>query len=84
MGLTLWIVAGLVTFALTRFIENRRRGWLAEVVVSLSFAVAAGLMATAMDFGGWAVADGRSFAFAGVCSLLGVGLLRLKTGPGDS
>ncbi len=84
MGLILWIVAGLVTFTLTRFIETRRRGWLMELLVSVSSAVGAGVVATALDFGGWAVADGRSFAFAGVTSMLCVGLVRLKPATGDS
>lgn len=76
MGLTLWILAGLITFTLTRFIETARRPWLTELSVSMVTALAAGLAATAMDFGGWAVADGRSFAFAGLISLLAIGTSR--------
>lgn len=78
MGLLSWIIAGAVTFVLTRFIETRRRSWLAELTTSVITALAAGLAATAMDFGGWAVADGRAFAFAGLVSLLSVGVLRSR------
>lgn len=83
MGVTLWVVAGLITFILTRFIDTARRPWLTELSIALATALVAGLAATAMDFGGWAVADGRSFAFAGLSSLLGVGVLRLAKSRRD-
>lgn len=83
MGLSLWIFAGMITFTLTRFIETARGRWFSELSISLITALAAGLAATAMDFGGWAVADGRSFAFAGLASLLGVGVARVKKNSRD-
>jgi hypothetical protein len=84
MGLILWILAGLVSFAITRFIDTRRLGWVIELSVSLLAALAAGVAATAMDFGGWAVFDGRGFAFAGLTSLLCIGLIRLRRARRDS
>ncbi|MBW3671170.1 MAG: hypothetical protein KY432_05795 [Acidobacteria bacterium] len=84
MGLILWILAGMVTFTITRFIETQRLGWVTELSISVLAALTAGVAATAMDFGGWAVFDGRGFAFAGLTSLLCIGLIRAKRARRDS
>lgn len=78
MGFTLWLLAGFLGFILTRFIESWRRAWYVELGTATGSSLAGGLVATAMDFGGWAVPDARAFAFSGLASLLAVGLVRLR------
>ena len=75
MGLTLWIAAGLIAFALARLLPPARTGaWVLELVAALVTAVALGFVATARDFGGWKEPDWRAglFAFCGALAIIGV------------
>ena len=74
----MWIVAGVGAALLARLAEaGRTRGWFLEVVVGAVAAAAAGLAATAMDFGGWREPDWRSGLFCFFVALSAVGILRL-------
>lgn len=84
MGLISWIIAGLLTFTLVRFLGAARQRWPVELAVSLGSAILGGLAATALDFGGWAVSDVRAVAFAGLISLFSIGLLRERKRRRDS
>jgi hypothetical protein len=59
----MWLVAGAGAFALARLVRSARPAWLLEAVVALVAAAAAGLAATALDFGGWKEPDWRAAAF---------------------
>lgn len=85
MGLALWFICGLVAFLLARFIpQGRRRAWLAELLIALASAAILGVVATALDFGGWRELEWRAglFAFFGALALIGV--FRLVTFPRES
>jgi hypothetical protein len=77
MGVALWLGGGFVAFLLARIIPlGRPRRRLAELVFATVTALAAGVAATAMDFGGWAEADWRAGAFAFLGALAIVGMIR--------
>ena len=76
MGIAVWAIAGLISFSIARFIEIERRSWFFELAVSVISGLVSGVIATALDFGGWATADGRAFAFCGLVALLVLGILR--------
>lgn len=72
----MWIIAGLGAFAGARLIRaGQPQGWLMEGSLSLIVAVAAGLAATALDFGGWQEPEWRAgaFAFAAAFGAIGLG-----------
>ena len=69
---------GAVAALIGRSIPHARpRGWLVEAFVSVATAVAAGLAATALDFGGWKEPDWRAGVFALACALGAIGITRL-------
>jgi hypothetical protein len=73
----MWVVAGIGAFAAARLIRaGRPRRWLIEAALSLIAAVAAGLAATALDFGGWEEPDWRAGVFAFAVALGAIGLAR--------
>ena len=73
----MWVIAGAGAFALARLSRaGRSAGWVLEASVSLVAAAAAGLAATALDFGGWQEPDWRAGAFALLASLGSIGLTR--------
>lgn len=73
----MWVIAGIGAFAVARLIRaGRPRGWLIEGTVALLVALAAGLAATALDFGGWEEPDWRAGAFAFAAALAATGLAR--------
>lgn len=76
-GVLSWIVAGSVVVAATRLVKRGRRALLPEAVAGSAAAVGAGLVATAMDFGGIAVLDVRAIAFAALAAAAGVAAIRL-------
>ena len=47
-----------------------------ETIAALTAAVAAGLAATALDFGGWKELDWRAALFAGLSALAVLGIVR--------
>ena len=74
----MWIVAGVGAALLARVAEaGRTRGWFLEVVAGVVAAIAAGLAATAMDFGGWREPDWRCGLFCFFVALSAVGVMRL-------
>ena len=77
MGAALWIAAGLGTFLVARTVPLRRTGpWLPELVVAILAAAAAGVIATALDFGGWNEPDWRSGLFALFVTAAALGFMR--------
>ena len=73
----MWLVAGSGAFALARLVRSGRRGWPAEGLAAILAALAAGLAATALDFGGWKEPDWRAAAFAFAVTAAALALLRL-------
>ena len=58
------------------FRPGRRGKWWPEALLAPVLAVAAGLAATALDFGGWSEPDWRAGLFAFLAALAGIGLFR--------
>ena len=78
MGIALWIGCGLAAFVLARILPvQRATSWIADLAASLAGALAAGLAATRLDFGGWRVLDWRAGAFAFAVALAMTGILRV-------
>lgn len=72
----MWTAAGLAAFLISRLLKvGRPRRWLVEGVLAIVAAIAAGLVATALDFGGWRESDWRAgtFAFLVGFGAIGVG-----------
>lgn len=79
MGLLTWIGAGVAAWLVSRAIpRGRPSGWLWELLIALGAAVLAGVLATALDFGGWRETDLRAAAFSLLIagSLIAVARLR--------
>lgn len=77
MGILLWVVAGTVALVVARIIPPLRPvQWMAEAAGALGGAFAAGLTATALDFGGWNEPDPRAACFALFTALALVAALR--------
>jgi hypothetical protein len=76
MGIVLWFAAGLAAFLLARLVPLRRPRWFFEIAASVTAGMLAGLVATALDFGGWREIDWRAGAFAFFISLAVLGLAR--------
>ena len=77
MGVVLWVACGLVAFAVARSVPIRRRAPLAEVTAAAAAAALAGLVATALDFGGVGELDWRAAVFAFFAAAAAVGGLRI-------
>lgn len=73
----MWVLAGTAAFALFRLVRSARAGWLSEGVLALVSGAAAGLAATALDFGGWKEPDWRAGAFAFAVAAAAIGAHRL-------
>lgn len=74
----MWVVAGAGAFALARLVRaGRAQGWFLEASLGILTAAAAGLAATALDFGGLEEPDWRSGTFAFAVSLAVIGLARV-------
>ena len=77
MGIALWIAAGLAAFLVARIVPTSRRSvWFPELAVSIAFAAIAGLVATALDFGGWKELDWRAGTFAFFVAFAVLGAMR--------
>jgi hypothetical protein len=77
MGIALWVGAGLAAFVVARVLPVRRgRGWLVELLAALLVSGACGLVATALDFGGWREPDWRAGVFALLGGLAAAGFAR--------
>lgn len=78
MGFVTWLGAGVIAAIVSRMIHaGERRGFLLELTVALLLASAAGLAATALDFGGWSELEPRAIAFAALVAFAGIGAMRL-------
>jgi len=76
MGVAVWLVAGGVAFFVARIVPAGRRTTL-EAVAALVAAAGAGLVATALDFGGWNEPDWRAGLFVFCCTAAVIGVIRL-------
>jgi uncharacterized membrane protein YeaQ/YmgE (transglycosylase-associated protein family) len=77
VGTALWLGCGFVAFVIARIIPvARRRRWAGELALGLVTALLLGLLATALDFGGWNEPDWRAGLFAAFGALSALGLAR--------
>lgn len=77
MGIASWAVSGIAAFVVARIVPfSRQAHWKTELVTALVVAVAAGLAATALDFGGWNELDWRPIAFSFFAASTLVGIVR--------
>jgi uncharacterized membrane protein YeaQ/YmgE (transglycosylase-associated protein family) len=83
VGIVLWVVSGFAAFFLARIVPPRaQRGWLAELAASLLTAALLGVLATALDFGGWKELDWRAGLFTFFGAMTAIGIIRaLRTAP---
>lgn len=78
MGIALWLAGGLAALLLARGLPaGRDRRWPAELAIALLTALLLGVVATALDFGGWQELDWRAGAFAFLGTLTAIAALRL-------
>jgi len=76
VGIALWFLCGLAAFAVARVVPfARRRPW-GELTIALLAALALGIAATALDFGGWNELDWRAGVFCFFGSFAGAGAVR--------
>ena len=60
----MWVTAALSVFLVARIIPaGRASNYLTELVVVVVAALAFGILATALDFGGWRDTDSRAVVF---------------------
>jgi nicotinamide riboside transporter PnuC len=74
MGIALWLGCATVIFFIARSVPYARpRRWIGELVTALISAMAMGVTATALDFGGWNEPDWRAALFVvfGVAAIIG-------------
>ena len=76
MGVALWLACGLAAFLIARLIPPGRSGWITEAVIAIVTGSLLGVVATALDFGGWNEADWRAGLFVVFGSFAAVGALR--------
>lgn len=77
MGITLWLLSGAAAFTIARIVPlGRRPGWLGELTLSAVTALLLGVVATALDFGGWQEPDWRACVFAALGAFAAIGLWR--------
>lgn len=85
MGIALWSGCALVVFFVVRSVPYARpAGWIGELITVLISALAMGLLATALDFGGWKEPDWRAALFVtlGCAAMIGaVRLIRILVSP---
>ena len=80
MGAALWLGSGALAFLLARLVPFRRgRRWMGELATALLTALVLGVLATALDFGGWREPDPRAALFALLGSGAILGILRVTT-----
>lgn len=79
MGVAIWIGIGALAWAFARIVPAGRTHWAIELTITLVAASILGLVATALDFGGWAEADWRAGLFVFLGSLAILGCLRSVT-----
>jgi hypothetical protein len=78
MGIALWLGCATVVFFIARTVRYARpRRWIGELVTALIAATAMGLIATALDFGGWNEPDWRAALFVFFAAAAIIGALRI-------
>ena len=73
MGMSVWAASGIVAFFIARIVPlGRGRAWLAELAGAILAALACGVLATALDFGGYNEPEWRAalFAFFGASTIV--------------
>jgi len=81
MGIGVWFATGILAAVIARFVPFRRSSrWLAEWILAAVTALLAGLIATALDFGGWNEPDWRAGLFTFAAALAAVGWMRAAAG----
>ena len=64
MGAALWVASALSIFLIARIVPpGRPRNYLTELIVAIGAALVLGVIATALDFGGWRDTDWRAILF---------------------
>lgn len=77
MGIALWLVTGAVAFLVARIIPTgRSTRWGGELTASIIAAALLGVLATALDFGGWKEVDWRAGLFSFLGALAAAGAVR--------
>ena len=77
MGIASWAAASSAALVIARIVPwGRDRRWLPEIVTVLLAGGACGLIATAMDFGGWQEPDWRAALFVLLGAFAAVGVVR--------
>jgi uncharacterized membrane protein SirB2 len=80
VGVASWVVLGIAAFLIARIIPfSPQTHWKTELVAAVVAALAAGVAATILDFGGWRDLDWRSAAFAFCVALAVTGVVRVVT-----
>jgi hypothetical protein len=77
VGVLIWLAGSAVAFVAGRFADFGRFNAFAEALVVACSGLTAGLIATGLDFGGFAEPDLRAFLFATFVSALALALTRL-------
>jgi hypothetical protein len=74
MGIALWLGCATTVFFVARTVRYARPPrWIGELVTALISSIVMGVIATALDFGGWNELDWRAglFVFFGTAAILG-------------
>lgn len=81
LGLASWLLAGLAAGLLARaFLPGEPRlGWVVALVTGVLGALAGGVVATVLGFGGLGAYDGRSLLTAALAATLSLLLLRTSS-----
>lgn len=81
LGLATWLVAGLAAGLLARtFLPGQPRlGWVGALLTGVLGALAGGVVATVLGFGGFGAYDGRSLLTAALAATLSLLLLRTSS-----
>ena len=81
----MWLFSGVAAFGAARIIPFlKERRWVAELLTAVVAGALSGLVATALDFGGWSELDWRAavFAFTGAFAAIAVVRLTMARKPG--
>ena len=77
MAAALWVAAGVLAFLVARIVPLQRPPHvLPELIVAGVASAILGIVATALDFGGWSEPDWRALAFAFLGSFAVIGAMR--------
>ena len=77
MGVLVWFSGAVIAFLAAQLLGFGRFHPIAELLVSCSGGLTAGLAATWLDFGGFGEADFRAFLFTALVAFLSIGITRL-------